>query len=70
MPRQDDDDAQRLHATYTHATMPDGSHKCLRAGNICGRNLPVHKSYGLARRTSGNGRKNGQRHFISHLHVD
>jgi hypothetical protein len=30
---------------YTHAVMPDGSHKCLRAGQFCSRKAAWQRTY-------------------------
>jgi hypothetical protein len=30
---------------YTHAVMPDGSHKCLRAGQFCSRKRAWQRTY-------------------------
>ena len=37
--------AKSCSSGYTHAVMPDGSHKCLRAGQFCSRNRAVQRTY-------------------------
>lgn len=37
--------AKSCSAGYTHAVMPDASHKCLRAGQFCSRKASVQRIY-------------------------
>jgi hypothetical protein len=37
--------AKSCSAGYTHAVMPDGSHKCLRAGQFCSRKASAQRVY-------------------------
>jgi hypothetical protein len=37
--------AKSCSAGYTHAVMPDGSHKCLRAGQFCSRTAAAQRVY-------------------------
>lgn len=37
--------AKSCSASYTHAVMPDGSHKCLRAGQFCSRKAAAQRVY-------------------------
>jgi hypothetical protein len=37
--------AKSCSAGYTHAVMPDRSHKCLRAGQFCSRTASVQRVY-------------------------
>jgi hypothetical protein len=37
--------AKSCGAGYTHAVMPDGAHKCLRAGQFCSRKRAWQRTY-------------------------
>ena len=37
--------AKRCSGGYTHAVMPDGAHKCLRAGQFCSRTRASQRTY-------------------------
>jgi hypothetical protein len=37
--------AKSCGAGYTHAVMPDGDHKCLRAGQFCSRKRAWQRTY-------------------------
>jgi len=37
--------AKSCSASYTHAVMPDGAHKCLRAGQFCSRKAAAQRVY-------------------------
>ena len=37
--------AKSCGAGYTHAVMPDGAHKCLRAGQFCSRKAAWQRTY-------------------------
>jgi hypothetical protein len=48
--------AKSCSSGYTHAVMPDGSHKCLRAGQFCSRKRAWQRTYhryGLHCRVNG-----------------
>jgi hypothetical protein len=52
--------AKSCSSSYTHAVMPDGSHKCLRAGEFCSRTASyqrVYRSKGFYCRPSGHLRR-------------
>jgi hypothetical protein len=37
--------AHSCSSSYTHAVMPDGAHKCLRAGQFCSRKAAWQRTY-------------------------
>jgi hypothetical protein len=37
--------AKSCSSSYTHAVMPDGAHKCLRAGQFCSRKSSSQRVY-------------------------
>lgn len=37
--------AKSCSSSYTHAIVPDGSHKCLRAGQFCSRKASYQRVY-------------------------